>query len=150
MKDFTPTVGLGCRSGGYSVYLVLANGLLATELLVWWLTHQTTCTLEDLLAKMRTKLKRRTLCREPFEVDKKSRMQQWEGQFLSWLKSNTFRDVMRKFVLRPGEFINTVWLIYIIMAQSVYFLIQYLKPRDALLTSSEQNIWRLSNLRLHG
>ncbi|KAI9747892.1 MAG: hypothetical protein M1815_003801 [Lichina confinis] len=34
----TPTVGLGCRSGGYMIYMVLAGALLLAELVVWWAT----------------------------------------------------------------------------------------------------------------
>lgn len=32
----TPTVGLGCRSGGYTVFAVTAVFLLFTEMLLWW------------------------------------------------------------------------------------------------------------------
>lgn len=48
--DFTPTVGLGCRSGGYVVYLIIAAALLLTEILIWWLTHKTTHTENEPLA----------------------------------------------------------------------------------------------------
>ena len=36
----TPTVGLGCRSGGYMIYMVLAGALLLAELVVWWATSR--------------------------------------------------------------------------------------------------------------
>ncbi len=101
------------------VYLVIATGLLAIELLVWWLTHQTTHTPEDLLAKVGTRLERHLSRSQSYHVDKKSKLQQRRDAFLSWFTSNTFRDVMRNFVLRPGEIINAAWLVYIIMAQSV-------------------------------
>jgi len=32
----TPTVGLGCRSGGYTVFAVAAMALLIAEMLLWW------------------------------------------------------------------------------------------------------------------
>lgn len=35
---FTPTVGLGCRSGGYLIFFVVAFVLLFSELFVWWFT----------------------------------------------------------------------------------------------------------------
>lgn len=34
----TPTVGLGCRTGGYMIFFVVALVLLIAEILVWWLT----------------------------------------------------------------------------------------------------------------
>ena len=39
---FTPTVGLGCRSGGYMVFTVLAFGLALIEMSVWrWANRKT-------------------------------------------------------------------------------------------------------------
>ena len=101
------------------VYLVIAIGLLVIELLVWWLTHHTTHTPEDLLAKVGTRLERHISRGKPFSVEKKTQWQQWRDVFLSWFTSNTFRDVMRNFILRPGEVTNAAWLVYIVMAQSV-------------------------------
>lgn len=34
----TPTVGLGCRTGGYLIFFVVAFALLLAEILVWWFT----------------------------------------------------------------------------------------------------------------
>lgn len=34
----TPTVGLGCRTGGYMIFIVVALVLLIAEILTWWLT----------------------------------------------------------------------------------------------------------------
>jgi hypothetical protein len=34
----TPTVGLGCRTGGYLIFFVIALVLLLAEIVVWWLT----------------------------------------------------------------------------------------------------------------
>ena len=36
LSDFTPTVGLGCWSGGYTIYIVIATVIFAIELLLWW------------------------------------------------------------------------------------------------------------------
>ncbi|KAG8630171.1 hypothetical protein KVT40_001790 [Elsinoe batatas] len=33
----TPTVGLGCRSGGYMIFVVMAVLLMLAELLIWWI-----------------------------------------------------------------------------------------------------------------
>jgi hypothetical protein len=37
---FTPTVGLGCRSLGYLIFIVISFSLLVLEFLVWWLTTE--------------------------------------------------------------------------------------------------------------
>jgi hypothetical protein len=34
----TPTVGLGCRTGGYVIFFLVALILLVAEVLTWWLT----------------------------------------------------------------------------------------------------------------
>jgi hypothetical protein len=36
LSFFTPTVGLGCRSGGYTIFYVFAFTLILFEMLVWW------------------------------------------------------------------------------------------------------------------
>lgn len=33
---FTPTIGLGCRSGGYIIYFILALSVFLTESTIWW------------------------------------------------------------------------------------------------------------------
>ena len=129
-------MGLGCRSGGYMVYLIIALGLLLIEIFVWWLTHQTTHTSEDILAKVGTRLERRLSRSRSFDVNKKSRLQKWLDAFLSWVTSNTFRDVMKNFVLRPGEVINAAWLVYIVMAQSVQSPPFRISMSIAMLTKS--------------
>lgn len=40
LSYYTPTVGLGCRSGGYMIFGIVTFFLLAGELLVWWLTDE--------------------------------------------------------------------------------------------------------------
>ncbi|KAI9855570.1 MAG: hypothetical protein M1824_006072 [Vezdaea acicularis] len=73
----TPTVGLGCRAGGYVIFGSLALGLFAFELFFWWLI---------------AKLHKQRNSRLPFVVN-------WIFIFV--------------------EFVNTTWLIYIIMAQTI-------------------------------
>lgn len=41
LSYFTPTVGLGCRSGGYLVFWIVALSLLLIELVLWYLTTPT-------------------------------------------------------------------------------------------------------------
>lgn len=37
LSYFTPTVGLGCRSGNYMVYAIISDALFALEMLTWFL-----------------------------------------------------------------------------------------------------------------
>ncbi|EMC96232.1 hypothetical protein BAUCODRAFT_69340 [Baudoinia panamericana UAMH 10762] len=36
LSFYTPTVGLGCRSGSYIVFIVIASALLVFEIVLWW------------------------------------------------------------------------------------------------------------------
>jgi hypothetical protein len=42
LSFFTPTVGLGCRSLGYLIFVILSSALLLLEFLVWWFTAEET------------------------------------------------------------------------------------------------------------
>ncbi|KAF2176941.1 hypothetical protein K469DRAFT_645070 [Zopfia rhizophila CBS 207.26] len=42
LSYYTPTVGLGCRSGGYMIFGVISFSLLVFEMLVWWLSSNPT------------------------------------------------------------------------------------------------------------
>lgn len=96
--------------------MVIALGLIVIEIAVWWLTHETTHTADDLLARLGMRLERHisrgAVPEKPEHVGGKTQ------QLLSWFRTTTFRDVMRRFVIRPGEMINTGWLTYIIFAQT--------------------------------
>ena len=96
--------------------MVIALGLILIEILVWWLTHETTHTADDLLARVGTKLERH-LSRGGMP-EKPKRVGGRTQRLLSWFGTTTFRDVVRRFVIRPGEMINTGWLMYIIFAQT--------------------------------
>ncbi|KAL1633856.1 hypothetical protein SLS56_002737 [Neofusicoccum ribis] len=37
LSYYTPTIGLGCRSGGYVIFCITSSALLTLELLVWWM-----------------------------------------------------------------------------------------------------------------
>lgn len=117
-QDNTPTVGLGCRSGGYLIYMVISLGLLTTELTVWWLTHATTHTPEDILAQVGTKLEDRLARVEGGMGNQAKQKSHRAHAILSWCRSKTFRWVMKNFFIRPCEVGNTVWLAYIVSAQT--------------------------------
>ena len=40
LSYLTPTVGLGCRSGGYMISMIITGTLLVAEMLVWWATSR--------------------------------------------------------------------------------------------------------------
>ena len=109
---FTPTVGLGCRSGGYLVYFLIAVGLLSVELVVWWLTHERTHASPHYIPRIARRLK------EQFKPDHESSAVRKVHRLFAWFTTSTFRDIVRNFVLRPGEVANAIWLIYIICAQT--------------------------------
>ena len=112
---FTPTVGLGCRTGGYIVYILIATGALIIEMSTWWLTHHTTHTHKDPLRRVGSQLERRFSNKAPSEKSflRTHRLE----SFLEWIESNSFRRVVKNFVLRPIEAVNTGWLTYMIAAQ---------------------------------
>lgn len=130
---FTPTVGLGCRTvsyhealawallmslqGGYLVYIVLAAGLLVIELTTWGITHHTTHTEHDPLRRVGSRLERHfsTLSSPNKE---QGQLQRFES-FLRKLQTGSLRDLIKNFIIRPIEAANTVWLCYIVFAQSV-------------------------------
>lgn len=119
-KDFTPTVGLGCRSGGYLIYLLISFVLLTTELLTWWLTHTTTHTPDDLLARVGKKIEHHHSFQpnSSLEVEGQRPASLQAHAVGHWFRSTTFRGVIKNWLLRPGEVINTGWLAYIISAQT--------------------------------
>jgi len=114
-EDFTPTEGLGCRSGGYFVYITMAVGLLIVEMFVWWLTHESTHTSSDPVARIVTGLERRLTRSNSFSQRRlKKRLY---DIVISSYTTLTFRDLMKNLFIRPCEIFNTGWLAYIILAQ---------------------------------
>lgn len=100
------------------IYIVIMLSLLAIEILVWWLTHETTHTSEDILARVGTKLERYVSQGQGNCDGSRTKWQRRGHAFVSWFRSKTFRDVMKNLVIRELEIVNTGWLIYIIFAQT--------------------------------
>ncbi|CAF9941663.1 MAG: hypothetical protein HETSPECPRED_003845 [Heterodermia speciosa] len=112
---YTPTVGLGCRTGGYLVYMNIAFGLLIVELIVWYLTHETATRSS---VSMRTRLQ---ITLAHFRSQKRPDVsigKRLASSIRAWASRLSSRDVIRKFVLRPCEAFNSAWLAYIISAQT--------------------------------
>ncbi len=117
-KDFTPTAGLGCRSGGYLVYFVITVFLLLIELAVWWLTHETTHTSKDILARLGKKLAHHRSLQRQGSAETGEVKSQRAHAVLHWFRSTALRDVIKNYLMRPCEMVNSVWLTYIIFAQT--------------------------------
>jgi hypothetical protein len=45
LSYFTPTLGLGCRSGGYTVFFITASAMATFEAVSWWLIPESLRTL---------------------------------------------------------------------------------------------------------
>ena len=125
-QDFTPTVGLGCRSGGYLIFTIIALSVFAAELLVWWLTPDGTSsppwlgnhTPQNPITRLGSNLVHR-LSRA--DSDKWSLIPAARFRFhqaYRWWTGLTFRDSIEIFVLRPCEIVNVTWLFYITSAQT--------------------------------
>ncbi|MCJ1265791.1 hypothetical protein MMC22_005671 [Lobaria immixta] len=88
----TPTIGLGCRTGGYVIFSTIATGIFLLELLTWYFivapTKKTPDIIEEQPAKKRRKRRENIIA------------------VLNW-------------ILGFCELANTAWLIYIVMAQSL-------------------------------
>ncbi|MCJ1428298.1 hypothetical protein MMC29_006207 [Sticta canariensis] len=129
LSYWTPTVGLGCRSGGYLIFVVVALGTFALELLVWPLMHDGTglshrrgqFASEDPITLWGSSLERRL----SYDGRNRSRfvgaVRDGLSKMLFWGSRLTLRDCMEVFLLRPFEIGNFLWLIYIVMAQTFGF-----------------------------
>ena len=124
LSYWTPTVGLGCRSGGYMIFVIIGLFLLSAEMFVWWLVPRSSMSPdwlrrhapEDPLVKIGTNLEWRLR-----RADSNRWTQgagQWVYRMLSYWSELTLRQRIQVLFLRPCEFANTAWLGYIIGAQT--------------------------------
>jgi hypothetical protein len=99
---FTPTVGLGCRSGGYLIFFFLAFAQSVIETIAWWTLSE-----GDVVSN------------HGYVTDVGlSRFRRLIGRF-KWVKEHNPRCIAEWGVLFPMEVINTGWLFYIITAQTI-------------------------------
>ncbi|KAF2093584.1 hypothetical protein NA57DRAFT_47952, partial [Rhizodiscina lignyota] len=89
LSYFTPTVGLGCRSGGYLIFAIIAFFVLIGELLIWWLTDE----------------------------QQQQFLKHWLQSHVDTLHELTFRQWANGFLLFLETF-NTAWIIYIVLSQT--------------------------------
>lgn len=158
LSYFTPTVGLGCRSGGYLIFFCISLGLLLLELLVWWasspvyveqpqwlvrsrthlessasfvrlergslgILHRTSEAISDFRDMVENFLIRATVKGISIFLpsNKKHKLQHVEHRmklFSLTIREYNLKEWTRRFFFIPVEFINTTWLIYIVLAQT--------------------------------
>ena len=122
---FTPTVGLGCRSGGYMIFGVIAFASLVIELLVWWQvstefarspTFLRHASIGDPITNLGNRLERK-LSRAVTDSWQETLHTKTERLIRHW-DDMPFRSKVDVLVLKPFDIINTCWLIYITNAQT--------------------------------
>lgn len=147
LSYFTPTVGLGCRSGGYTVFGTIAFGLLISEMMCWWifdaskpgLEKMRTSTMRDprtarfvtWYATQRTSFDARSskiyLAGRNLFQNQLSRLispafanaadQKLKQMWIPWQEMKAPQRIDRLF-FKPVECFNFAWLVYITMAQT--------------------------------
>lgn len=147
LSYFTPTVGLGCRSGGYTVFGTIAFGLLLVEMMCWWifdaskpgLEKMRTSTMRDeRAAKIFTWYARQLVSFQALVWKIYRSTRAFFKNRLSKLTSPRFADAAEEKLIdvwtrwqkvkgsqpidrlffKPVECFNFVWLVYITMAQT--------------------------------
>lgn len=157
LSFFTPTVGLGCRSGGYTIFFSVSLGLLIMEMTVWlvlspykiekwpWIARaegrlNSSATMNDWgngAQQNWVKLKRQAssflLNTENWIIETVVRaalLVPWKNRHaVKVAMEDSLEDLARRrrnmgsqrqwelFFFRPVEIFNTVWLVYIVLAQ---------------------------------
>ena len=126
---FTPTVGLGCRSGGYLIFVILAVFTLITEMFVWWFLpegvlpesptgdwlrrHSTNSAMERMVTGITRNLER--VDGDAWTLEARKRMR----KLLMWWTALSLRDQLEILFFRPYELVSSGWLCYIILAQTL-------------------------------
>lgn len=147
LSYFTPTVGLGCRSGGYTIFGSVSLGLLLVEILCWWIFDASKPRLAESYRRMtmkhpstdflpwyarkshafKTKSSEVILaCRRFVQVQLSKVVSQdfanaadrrVEDSWTSWQRKTKSQRIDRLF-FKPIECFNLVWLVYITLAQT--------------------------------
>jgi hypothetical protein len=155
---FTPTVGLGCRTGGYLVFVIIAVSLLLAELIVWYITSPIRKKEVDILVQQRLQTLSDSLILESNTTvtsvatsmatfswpltfaekvcllcvlsiakllpvgQKKRKLKKIETAIRSRftaLQDLTVRQWVDRCFFTPLELINTIWLSYLVVAQTI-------------------------------
>ena len=144
MSFFTPTVGLGCRSGGMLIFLVNSFLLVCIELSFWRLITPTDGSSSPNPANTSAKEPDHPVARFLFNMVNSARLKANDAlDFLDYYISRSFnthpkadserplRSIItapqkwtiqqraERFYFRPLEILNASWLIYIVIAQAI-------------------------------
>lgn len=126
LSYFTPTVGLGCRSGGYMIYFTLALSSFGLEMLIWWLRAKANSTVgwfqrygaKNILPRFIPDPKRRqcrTYCgKRRWLTTAKS----YAHRMLSYLGGLISGHWIQRALLRFFDVVNSTWLAYLVCAQT--------------------------------
>ncbi len=104
----TPTVGLGCRSGGYLIFGVIALGLFGLEMMIWAAT--------GMKGEGRPEEQDKTLPKE--EQTYTGGKQMPTGGKQKSTKSKPKKPWVNR-ILQFLELVSTGWLTYIVMSQTI-------------------------------
>ncbi|KAF2430317.1 hypothetical protein EJ08DRAFT_612725 [Tothia fuscella] len=152
---FTPTVGLGCRSLGYLIFIVISFSLLVLEFLVWWLTEErdemparsgrkftlrntTFIQLEEASAGVLRRTaswayRKREQCEEllirflpeivamSYFTKRAKKREKFRKRLEAKLREShefSVRQWTHRLFFIPMEIINSLWLMYIVLAQT--------------------------------
>ncbi|MCJ1335275.1 hypothetical protein MMC09_000543 [Bachmanniomyces sp. S44760] len=112
---WTPTVGIGCRSGGYLIFVIIAFATFLAEMLCWIFIPYGATPQDDVFLKIGRKCERSlSRFRSPSLLSLRHRLQ---NLILAWNSKDT-RGRIEVLFLRPMELISTGWLFYIVLAQT--------------------------------
>lgn len=104
---YTPTVGLGCRSGGYMIYFILTMFSFSLEMLVWF--------------KLSTEYKGREAIHDSsrgFAQLRRVTTLRAVQPFMDRIKELSMQEKLDYAVFKPLDLIATAWLVYIVCAQT--------------------------------
>lgn len=158
LSFFTPTVGLGCRSGGYTIFFCVALGLMMMEMVVWLILSPYEMEEPPWLARTHTRLQSNAVIHNwnDRRHDRWTHMRRRASSFLRTTENFFIRQITRTvllypfkdrdavrenvetfldehikslkemspqrkweiFFFRPIESFNTIWLVYIVVAQT--------------------------------
>lgn len=127
LSYYTPTVGLGCRSGGYMIYVVTTMTLFLVEMLcwgfrpgyieyrrwVWWISDHTP---QDPVSTLLCHFERTLNRANTGQFTKAGRTK--VKRMLDWWEKSRWTDHV-DMLLRVIEVGNSIWLAYIVFAQTV-------------------------------
>lgn len=125
--DFTPTVGLGCRSGGYMVYFTIAFSSFSLEMLIWWLmpvANSTTWRFQRLGSKnvlphFLPNLQQRQDRAYSGRWSWMTATKPYFRRISSYLKGLISRGLIQQILFRFLDVVNSIWLAFVVCAQTL-------------------------------